>query len=101
MQDPLITLIQPIHPDNERGSKSVSGDKPTKVYFINNRTSPVHLWWLDYEGRRVSYGSVGANGDTKEMDTYVTHPWVVIDESTEEVLGIYHPGTRTGRVILL
>ncbi|KAK6540252.1 hypothetical protein TWF694_009067 [Orbilia ellipsospora] len=100
MQDPSVYLIQPIHPDNERGSKSVSSDRPTKVYFINNRASAVHLWWLNYEGERVSYGTVAGNGDVKEMNTYVTHPWVVIDESTDEVLGIYHPGARTGRVVL-
>ncbi|KAF3111391.1 hypothetical protein TWF569_003010 [Orbilia oligospora] len=101
LQDPAVYLIQPVHPDNEPGSKSVSGDKATKVTFINNRASPVHVWWLNYEGKRVSYGSVAGKGGVKEQDTYVTHPWVVVDESNQSVLGIYHPGARSGRIILL
>ncbi|KAJ6259428.1 hypothetical protein Dda_6330 [Drechslerella dactyloides] len=93
-------FIQPIHPDNEPGSRSVNGDKAVKLIFINNRASAVRLWWLDYNGKRVDYGTVG-DGEIKEMDTYVTHPWVLVDESSGSVLGIFHPGPRTGRVILI
>ncbi|KAF3923472.1 hypothetical protein ABW21_db0208168 [Orbilia brochopaga] len=100
MVDPQPYFIQPIHPDNEAGSRSVKGDHAVKVIFINNRESAVRLWWLDYTGKRVDYGTV-VKGEIREQETYITHPWVVVDESSKSVLGIYHPGPRTGRVILI
>ncbi|KAK6538136.1 hypothetical protein TWF694_011018 [Orbilia ellipsospora] len=101
MIDPQPYLLQAVHPDNEPATKTVASTKAVKVYFINNRTAPVHIYWLDTNGKRVSYGTVAGNGGTKEQGTYLTNPWIVTDEGTGKALAIYHPGPRDGRAILL
>ncbi|PVG00311.1 hypothetical protein CPB86DRAFT_796007 [Serendipita vermifera] len=90
--------LHPIHRDNEPATRSIHSNIPTRVTFINRLPDSVHLWWRDFEGRRVSYGAVGPDGDTKEMLTYVTHPWVITNETTEEVIGIWHPAPRRGLI---
>jgi hypothetical protein len=68
------------------------------VTFINRLPTRVTLLWKDFEGKDVSYGTVEPNGDTKEMLTYVTHPWLIVDEATGTEIGIWHPAPRHGLV---
>jgi hypothetical protein len=44
------------------------------VTFENVSSKTVELFWYDYSGNLVSYGSIGA-GQTKPMYTFATHPW--------------------------
>ena len=39
----------------------------------------IKVYWLDYKGRRKSYGKI-YKGDTKRITTYMTHPWVVVSK---------------------
>ncbi len=66
---------------------------------MNMRASLVHLWWRNYDGKRVSYGSVQPNAPM-EMTTYVTHPWVITDEETGLSLGIWNPTVETGLILI-
>jgi len=52
----------------------------TDIWFtVDNRTNyDFELFWLDYNGRRVSYGLVGANS-RRRQHTFVTHPWLLAD----------------------
>lgn len=43
------------------------------------------LFWLNFQGKRVSYGDVAA-GATKDQGTYLTHPWVVADRAGQCLL---------------
>lgn len=55
---------------------SVSATEPISATLSNDSTHPCELWWHDYQGAAVSYG-VMLPGETKIVNTYVTHPWTV------------------------
>ncbi|KAG8998142.1 hypothetical protein FRB93_013824 [Tulasnella sp. JGI-2019a] len=90
--------IQPIHPANEPNMRSLNSDIQTSVLFINKRCTPIHLYWRDFNGGRTSYGLVQPGGE-RPMTTYITHAWVVVDEESKEVLGIWNPVERPGEAI--
>jgi hypothetical protein len=94
-----VLQLLPIHPENEGSMRSLHSNFQTKVFFVNRRASPVQLWWLNFEGRRVSYGSVQPNA-RMEMTTYVTHPWVITDVETGASLGIWSPAATTGLILI-
>jgi hypothetical protein len=66
--------------DREPTLRSTSGDVPASVRFLNQRTEPIELIWLDYDGKRKSYGAVPA-GSTHEQKTFLTHPWIIATSS--------------------
>jgi hypothetical protein len=63
---------------SEAGLRSQKGTKKTNIVFHNATSRTVHLYWINYGGRRESYGSI-APGQTHSQPTYSTHPWVVTD----------------------
>ena len=50
----------------------------SRLIFRNGLAQPVQLFWLDYDGRRRPYLSLGP-GETGVQPTFFTHPWVVAD----------------------
>jgi len=56
--------------------KSTAWNEKVFVTFKNESDETVDLIWLDYSGNPVSYGTINA-GETKNMNTYATHPWKV------------------------
>jgi hypothetical protein len=64
---------------SEAGLRSQKGTQKTKIVFHNATSGTVHLYWIDYGGKRQSYGSV-APAQTHRQPTYATHPWVVTDQ---------------------
>lgn len=69
----------------ERSIKSDVSDAPTKVVFKNESGSPIKIYWLDYEGKRVFYNEL-LDGRSYTQDTYMTHPWVVTGPNGQCVL---------------
>lgn len=61
--------------------RSLNNDERSFVKFCNGTDSHVVLYWIDYEGQAVSFGTLIA-GMAMDMDTYVTHPWIFVDEET-------------------
>ncbi|MEM8977312.1 MAG: lysozyme inhibitor LprI family protein [Pseudomonadota bacterium] len=62
--------------------RSVHGKVKTSIVIRNRATSEedvIKVYWLDYQGRRKSYGNV-YRGDTKRISTYMTHPWVIVSK---------------------
>jgi len=57
--------------------RSISGDTPTSITFDNQSGRTVDIYWLDYEGNRVYYSTLG-NENIYTQPTYLTHPWVMI-----------------------
>lgn len=55
---------------------SVSATEPISATLSNDSTHPCELFWHDYTGLEVSYG-VMLPGETKIINTFVTHPWSV------------------------
>jgi len=39
----------------------------------------VTVYWIDFKGARVFYNSL-APGESYTQQTYVTHPWIVVDD---------------------
>mmetsp|Transcript_13054 Transcript_13054/g.12898 ORF Transcript_13054/g.12898 Transcript_13054/m.12898 type:complete len:296 (+) Transcript_13054:192-1079(+) len=57
-----------------RHARSIEAETENFVTFVNETDSPVTLYWLDYKGRRKTYGII-APGETHEQHTFLTHPW--------------------------
>jgi hypothetical protein len=69
--------------------RSLHSRQSVEVVFFNATPSTaVRLLWLDFSGERVDYGVLGP-GDRIEMDTFVTHPWVLerVEQDGEEDQG--------------
>ena len=47
------------------------------IKFINELSSDVDLYWIDYEGNRVFYRTIYANSEYTQH-TFLTHPWLIV-----------------------
>ncbi|CAN5768209.1 hypothetical protein BH11MYX2_BH11MYX2_14500 [soil metagenome] len=72
-QRPSITF-------SECGAKprSLVSDTSLDLVFSNRTRGTVTIYWLDFKGERVWYNTL-APGDSYSQQTYVTHPWVIVD----------------------
>ena len=81
---------------SESVSRSISGKVSTKMVFKNNSSNAVKTYWLNYSGERVFYKKLNPN-QSYTQQTYVTHPWVITDDS-DNCLGVYYPDGQTQTV---
>ena len=80
----------------ESGASS-DAETGSEVVFVNrtyDRT--LEVWWVDYEGELVRYGSVGPRR-LLFQGTFEGHPWVVTEDG--ECVGYFVPGSPRARVI--
>jgi dipeptidyl-peptidase-4 len=81
----------------------------TQITFENTLNETVEVFWLDDQGERTSYGTMGPN-ERKEQHTFSGHVWLVANrmgealavyEATDSeglaVIGENRPGGREGR----
>jgi len=68
------------------GALSTGGGKETKIRFISRHPDPVDVYWLDYEGELKKYFTLESEGDQHIQGTYVNHPWIFKDSSSEQLL---------------
>ena len=61
-------------------AKSVASTKSAQITFVNQTNETVRVYWLNFSGQRVLYKSLPA-GQSYTQNTYITHPWVVLDPS--------------------
>ena len=54
--------------------KSESADELISITFSNESDETADLYWHNYEGQLVKYGTV-ARGSSFTQWTYATHPW--------------------------
>ncbi|KAF8177278.1 hypothetical protein K438DRAFT_1978576 [Mycena galopus ATCC 62051] len=94
-----LTTIQPIGAYNEPSVRAANGNTQTSIAFVNYKSTPVHLWWISYDAMRVDYGTVAANGGRQDMSTFLTHPWVITDQSGAS-LGVWFPVPDAGLVVV-
>ncbi len=64
----------------ESSLRSIRADRSVNVTFQNRSSAPVSTYWLDYSGKRKLYQRL-AGGATYTQQTFVTHPWVLADDS--------------------
>ena len=101
-----FTDATPIRTENGIEEYACSGEGRIKsstgasIYmdFVNQRGSNMNVYWLDYNTGRVSYKPNLATGQTHNQQTFVTHPWLITD-NTGACVGIYRPVTATKKTI--
>jgi hypothetical protein len=70
--------VAPIKCKEEGSLKSKEATLQTSIVFTNKEDQPVSIYWLDYDGKRIPYGTLGT-GQVFSTKTYVTHPWLIAD----------------------
>ena len=58
---------------------------PAPIRFVNTSTKPVAMYWLDYEGD-AKFQLWLRPGGSIEHNSYVGHPWCIVDADTQEAL---------------
>ena len=88
------------HPAEEKGTKSTSGDVETTIKFVNKSKQTIKIYWLDYDGERVTRKTV-KDGESYEVEkTYLTHPWLVTDEK-DDAWYVYFPDAQSRTVVVV
>ena len=90
--------------DVGRERRSVESKEPTYVRFVNKSGKKAELIWLDYEGKKVPYIRLEPE-EGVDINTYVTHPWLVEECDTGEALSvlsqpIYYPKASPERSVV-
>ncbi|MDO9177551.1 MAG: hypothetical protein Q7U16_04370 [Agitococcus sp.] len=82
------------------GEGRIKSSSGASIYmdFVNQRGSNMNVYWLNYNTGRVSYKSNLATGQTHNQQTFVTHPWLITD-NTGACVGIYRPVTQTDKTL--
>ncbi|XP_071875468.1 von Hippel-Lindau disease tumor suppressor-like [Bombus fervidus] len=63
--------------------RSINNVYLSLVRFVNKTMHNVVLYWIDYQGQAISYG-VLFPGEHADINTFVTHPWIFVDEETKD-----------------
>jgi VHL beta domain len=58
--------------------RSSNGATRATIKFVNQSSSAVDIYWINYDGHRVLYYRGLAANSTWTSDTFLTHPWLVI-----------------------
>ncbi|MBI3416192.1 MAG: DPP IV N-terminal domain-containing protein [Verrucomicrobia bacterium] len=66
-------------PEDAPKASTRAGDETT-LTFVNRTDAEVELFWLDAEGRRQSYGKLGA-GERRSQHTFAGHVWIVVGDA--------------------
>lgn len=89
--EPNVTSVDAIG----RPLHSLSGEELSYVTFYNSSSVAVVAFWLNYQGIRVHYGDIQP-GDSKHMDTYVTHPWLFVQKTDHNLDMLVNDVVRIG-----
>jgi hypothetical protein len=60
--------------------KSSHNTAPIRLSLTNRTGADIHLYWLDFDGHRVTHGRLAADESTF-ITTYITYPFVIADPS--------------------
>ncbi len=71
----------------EKIRPSKSGGAESNILFRNELEEAVNLVWIDLEGNRVGYGSLGP-GKSRIQHTYAGHVWAALDLE-KRIRGVY------------
>ncbi|XP_011499434.1 PREDICTED: protein Vhl [Ceratosolen solmsi marchali] len=63
--------------------RSIHNRHSSFVKFINTTRHNIGVYWIDYQGKMVCYRVLGCR-DHVEINTFVTHPWIFVDEETKD-----------------
>ncbi len=77
---------------------SIEGTVATSIVFYNARTQPVNIYWLDYNGARQLYNTVGPREEYTQA-TFLTHPWIAADPGGT-CLGLFMPLAQAATAVI-
>lgn len=78
--------------------RSTGNGPSTMVAFVNDRSEPVIVSWLDPTGQRVEYQRLEPGG-TYLQPTYVGHPWLVSAVDGTEI-ALFQPVAQPSRAVI-
>lgn len=76
--------------------RSQGTTQPTTISFTDKATDTKRIYWLNFNGVRVLYGTL-QTGQAISIQTYITHPWVVAT-SSDACEAIYMPTTAVQNI---
>jgi len=85
-------------PRRDMAANSDRTGPETSVTFLNRTDSDAMLFWLDSDGERQPYGTVGAHS-SRDMHTYDGHVWLVTG-TNDVTLGVYEAVEEPGVVVI-
>lgn len=68
--------------------QSQNGARATTLLVRNMTHRTVEVLWLNYQGQEQRYAVLGPRESWKQNGTYMTHPWVVRDQNSRELLAL-------------
>jgi von Hippel-Lindau disease tumor supressor len=77
------------HPAEKQGVKSMSSDLPTTIRIFNASGKTVKVYWINFKGERELAATL-KDGEALDRTTFLTHPWLITDES-DEPWNLYYP----------
>jgi serine/threonine protein kinase len=77
-----FVLLVSLPTDQESTLRSEQSTRTSSIQFVNRTSRPLHIYWLDFQGQRKSYGIL-APGSAHQQHTFATHPWVVVDDANK------------------
>ncbi|XP_015590007.1 von Hippel-Lindau tumor suppressor homolog [Cephus cinctus] len=63
--------------------RSLNNIQISFIRFINTTKRNVGVYWIDYQGQAIRY-KVLSYRDHLDVNTFVTHPWIFVDEETRD-----------------
>jgi von Hippel-Lindau disease tumor supressor len=78
--------------ESESRLRSLAGDISTHFTFSNTTSDNLSIYWLDYTGKRVKYYDL-AKYSQYTQQTYVSHPWVVVNSQGRCIEVVLPAGT--------
>ncbi|MGI8605495.1 MAG: hypothetical protein ACR2OZ_21175 [Verrucomicrobiales bacterium] len=79
---PLEMMPAPSDP-----AKSPPSADDTAIVFVNRRSRAVTLYWVDFDGRKKSYGTLPP-GAERRQSTFAGHRWIISNENDEALAAV-------------
>ena len=78
--------------------RSIKAEVHSPVRFANSTDRRVNMFWLNYAGGKISYGIIEIGASPLRIDSFVTHPWIAVDEESKKRLwlnsqDVFYPPT--------
>ncbi|XP_060518546.1 von Hippel-Lindau disease tumor suppressor-like [Cylas formicarius] len=73
--------------DRLENARALRSNKRCYVRFINSTERTVELTWINFSGQYVRYRILN-KGNSVDINTYKTHPWIAKDILTKDVLHV-------------
>ncbi len=72
-------------PAPETCTPSQNSSQPVSLAYANHCDFAVDVWWVDFNCKLVSYGSIEP-GATLNINTFATHPWRILVHGTKNLV---------------